>query len=89
MGRVSFVYAEEFQAGSSAVLDILEHSGEQLHEQLLHIMPQLPPAATQVPLQTLVLGQYSAIRHCMTSTCSKYHVDYQAAGSGGAAFHSD
>ena len=40
--------ADEFQAGSSAVLDILEFSAEELHVRLMDVMSQLPHAAAQV-----------------------------------------
>ncbi|KAL0040657.1 hypothetical protein WJX79_000805 [Trebouxia sp. C0005] len=38
---------DEFQAGSSAVLDILEYSAEDLHLRLMDVMLQIPLAATQ------------------------------------------
>lgn len=40
--------ADEFQAGSDAVLDVLEYSAEQLYVRLLDTVSHIPQAAAQV-----------------------------------------
>ena len=41
-------YADEFKAGSDAVLDVLEYSAEQLYVRLLDTVSHIPQAAAQV-----------------------------------------
>ena len=52
---VTCLVADEFEAGSSAVLNILEYSSEDLHQHLMDVMTQIPPAASQASMHALLL----------------------------------
>ena len=60
----SWPCADEFQAGSNALLDVLEYSAEELHVRLMGAMPQISQAAAQVNPLTNPLA---AFMHC---TCA-------------------